>query len=341
MKKNTKPEPEKPTSSDPVYYAPGSGIFTLMPTSWIPYAELMRLDRPAGYYAFYWHYAIGLAFAACIASPPPSPTTIIALAGYLALWVVVLRGAVCTWNDNLDQEFDRKVARCRFRPIARGAVSTVQGHIFTIAQLIVGAFMLFPLPGAVPVYAAVMTAVLTIYPFGKRITDFPQVILGFGFAIPIFMCCAALNADPLFQPELFGGRSRMATIGSGVCLYGASVLWTIIFDTVYAHQDIKDDIKAGVKSLALRLGDQTKLGLGILVAVQIGLLVGAGYLSGLSMVYFVVSCGGATVALISMLVLVDLETPASCAWWFGPGSRLVGASIAAGLLGHYAMLRMV
>ncbi|TVY78268.1 4-hydroxybenzoate geranyltransferase [Lachnellula suecica] len=334
MKSDTNSGVSRPTTQSSSYRTPSTALFNILPSSWIPYAELMRLDRPAGYYAFFWHYAIGLSFAACVASSPPRPGTLVAMATYLAIWVVILRGAVCTWNDNLDQEFDRKVARCRFRPIARGAVSTAQGHIFAVAQVVVGAIMLVPLSPVVSAYAAVMTVILTIYPLGKRITDFPQVILGFGFAIPIFLCCAAIDADPLFQSEWFGPDELAASFG-GACLYGASVLWTIIFDTVYAHQDIKDDIKAGVKSLAVRLGDQTKFGLGILGVIQVGLLLGAGYFCRLSTIYFVVSCGGAASALIAMLVLVDLKTPASCGWWFGPGSRLVGASVMAGLLGHY------
>jgi 4-hydroxybenzoate polyprenyltransferase len=200
--------------------------------------------------------------------------------------------------------------------------------------------MLAPLNSVVSVYGAIMTAVLTIYPLGKRMTDFPQVILGFGFAIPIFMCCAALDTDPLLQPQLFGTPDVTAVRWGGAALYGASVLWTIIFDTVYAHQDIKDDIKAGVKSLAVRLGDQTKPGLSVLAAIQVGLLVATGYLCNLSAVYFVLACGGAAVSLIAMLMIVDLEKPASCAWWFGPGSRLVGSSIVVGLLGDYGFQMM-
>ena len=289
----------------------------------------MRLDRPSGYYAFYWHYLIGLAFAACITPSPPSPLHLASLAAYLAIWVVVFRGAVCAWNDNIDQDFDRQVERCKNRPIARGAVSTFAGHVFTVAQTVVCGMMLVGFQREVLVYAGVMTIVLGIYPFGKRITDFPQVILGFAFAIPVVMCPAILGADPLFA----SGDVRRGAL----CLYGANTLWTIIFDTVYAHQDIKDDIKAGVKSLAVRLGDQTKLGLGILSAIQVGLLVATGYYCELSWLFYLNGCGGAALSLFGMLYLVKLEQPASCAWWFGPGSRLVGASVVIGLLGHFAM----
>ncbi|KAI5367917.1 Putative UbiA prenyltransferase family [Septoria linicola] len=318
-------------TSKPSYTAPSGGIFTILPASIVPYAELMRLDRPSGYYAFYWHYAIGIAFAGSIAPVPPTVSQMASLAVYLALWVVIYRGAVCAWNDNIDQDFDRQVARCRNRPIARGAVSTLQGHVFTAAQTVMCGTILVEYPKEIMVYAGIMTVVLGIYPFGKRITDFPQVILGFAFAIPVFMCAAALGADPLLSPATASMRN------GALCLYGANTLWTIIFDTVYAHQDIKDDVKAGVRSLAVRLGDQTKLGLGLLSCIQVALMVACGHYCGLSWAYFVFGCGGAAASLFAMLYLVELSRPSSCAWWFGPGSRLVGASIVLGFLGHYVL----
>jgi len=113
------------------------------------------------------------------------------------------------------------------------------------------------------------------------------------------------------------------------------MLWTITFDTVYAHQDIKDHITAGVKSLTVRLGDRTKLALSILCSAQISVLIGTGYFCDLSSPFFVLSCGGAGCALLAMLAIVDLKVPFSCAWWFGPGLRLVGFSNVLGLLGHY------
>jgi len=91
-------------------------------------------------------------------------------------------------------------------------VSTTQGHLFTTALAFVGAVMLAPLPPTVGVYAAVMTLMLIIYPLDKRYTDFLQVSLGCGFAIPVRMCPAALIADPLLQLELFGGSDTKAPV---------------------------------------------------------------------------------------------------------------------------------
>ncbi|KAL1988056.1 hypothetical protein VTN96DRAFT_1087 [Rasamsonia emersonii] len=307
------------------YRPPCHGIFRVLPASWIPYAELMRLDRPAGYYAFYWHYGIGLSFGASVCRPLAAPATLVMLAVYLALWVVILRGAVCTVNDNLDQDFDRQVARTRFRPIARGAVSTGQGYLFALAQFALGAAILLPLPPKAAIHAATTAAILAVYPLAKRVTDFPQVILGLGFAVAVFVSCAALNVDPLDDGH------RPATLS----LFGACAIWTIIFDTIYAHQDRRDDVRAGVRSLAVLLGERTKLALSMLAALQVGLLAVVGFHSGFSPVYFVTTCGGTSLALTAMMTLVDLKKPASCAWWFGPGSSLVGACIVAGLASEY------
>ncbi|RHZ51487.1 4-hydroxybenzoate octaprenyltransferase [Aspergillus thermomutatus] len=319
------------------YTTPKTGLLAIMPQSWIPYAELMRLDRPAGYWAFYWHFAIGLALAASISSRIPSPRTLISLFLFFAVWVIVLRGAVCTWNDTLDQGFDRKVSRTRNRPIPRGAVSTAQSHLFTLAQIAVGMALLLPLPRGCMNHAALMTAILLVYPLGKRVTDFPQVILGVAFGMPIFLCGAALDGDPLPLSDLhrFGTETNDLRLVAAMCFYIASILWTVIFDTIYAHQDAKDDAKAGVRSLAVRLGDRTKLGLSVLAVTQVMLLFAAGVACEFSTIYFAGSCVGTALSLAALLWFVDLRRSASCAWWFCPGSHLVGASIVAGLLGEY------
>lgn len=324
------------------YNPPSTGLFAVIPHSWVPFAELMRLDRPQGYYAFYWHYAIGLSFAACVTPPePPNPSVLLSLAGYLAVWVLVHRGAVCTVNDILDQDFDRQVERTRFRPLARRAVSTSQATIFTVIQLVVLHILLTPLPSASRIYGDLTTFILCVYALGKRVTHFPQVILGLGFAVAIFLCCAALHVDPLswrLHPE--DGISSTSPDSSSILiattsLYFVSVIWTIIYDTIYAHQDRKDDIKAGVRSLAVLLGDKTKLFLSLLAIMQVMLLITVGAKCGFSVTYYMVCCGGTALSLGAMLYKVDLRQPESCAWWFGPGSRLVGCSIVGGFLSEY------
>lgn len=328
------------------YNKPSHGIFRFIPDALVPYAELMRLDRQSGFWAFYWHYLIGLGFAINI---PPFTSdidlqTLALLATYMGLWTTVFRGITCTWNDNLDQDFDRQVDRCRVRPIPRGAVSTSQAHFFTAVQIAVGAAILYPAGNSTLVHAAVDGVLLFIYPLLKRCTDFPQVELGFGLSYAIFIVTSMLGKDPLaplLDPSL-ELSDRVAKVvnsplaQSAACLYVAGILWCVTFDTIYAHQDYLDDLKAGVMGLAVRLGRKgTKPTLYVVSAVQIACLTLAGHLAGFGDAYYAISCGGTGLLLIWMIWITKLEDGASCAWAFGPGSAYVGASISAGLFAEF------
>ncbi|PYH44097.1 4-hydroxybenzoate octaprenyltransferase [Aspergillus saccharolyticus JOP 1030-1] len=342
------PKKQLQSTAQAEYHPPSTGIFSILPAQWVPYAELMRLDRPAGYFAFYWHYLIGMSFAAAILPPSLPLPALMEACVYQIVWVIILRGAVCTVNDNLDQKFDRQVARTRWRPIARGAVSTPQANVFALLQFAILAVMAFECPlqyatksGAIPLYASLTTIILSVYPLGKRVTDMPQLILGVGFAaaIPFSAAMIGLDALPALPTLLdftaWSADERVGAASLSLCI--ACAIWTVIFDTVYAHQDREDDIKAGVRSLAVRLGEHTKPALAAGAAIQVGLLVCTGLLSHFSAVYFVASCGGVAVALAAMLVLVDLRSSASCAWWFGKGTAILGTILLSGLVGEFVM----
>ncbi|KAK1996098.1 4-hydroxybenzoate polyprenyl transferase [Colletotrichum falcatum] len=328
------------------YKRPSHGLFRFIPDAWVPYAELMRLDRQSGFWAFYWHYLIGLGFA--INVPPFSHDmdlkSLGLLAAHMGLWTTVFRGITCTWNDNLDQDFDRQVARCRVRPIPRGAVTTAQAHFFTAMQIAVGACILYPLGDSTLVHATIDGVLLFIYPFLKRCTHYPQVELGFGLSYAIFLVAAMLGKDPLsplldqsldFSTRVYRVvQSPLAQ--SAACLYAAGIIWTVVFDTIYAHQDYLDDLKAGVKGLAVRLGRKgTKPACYIATAVQLYFLVLAGQLAGFGAPYYAISCVVTGLLLTRMIWAVDLEDGDSCAWAFGPGSGYVGAAISLGLLADF------
>ncbi|USP79025.1 putative 4-hydroxybenzoate polyprenyl transferase [Curvularia clavata] len=332
------------------YSRPTHGIFRFIPDAWVPYAELMRLDRQSGFWAFYWHYLIGIGFAVNI--PPFSSDldlpAILFLAAYLGLWTTIFRGITCTWNDNLDQDFDRQVARCRVRPIPRGAVSTIQAHLFTAAQIAAGALILAPFSGrgqTTWIHATFQGVLLFIYPYMKRCTNYPQVELGFGLSYAIFLVAAIVGKDPL-APLLLDTSSDLTTrltkvveaplTQAAACLYFAGIIWTVIFDTIYAHQDYLDDLKAGVKGLAVLLGRKgTKPACFLGTAVQLYFLVLAGQLAELGTAYFAISCGGAALLLVWMIAVTDLEDGSSCAWAFGRGSGYVGTAISVGLLAEF------
>lgn len=234
-------------------------------------------------------------------------------------------GAACAWNDNVDQDFDRQVARTRLRPIARGAVSTTQGHKFTVALLVAQIPFFMVLPADCAYHAIPINILFGAYALMKRITYYPQFVLGFPFAWAILMSCAALGVKPISNDRIIPTMS----------LFTANILWTMIYDTVYAHQDIRDDIKAGVKSMAIRFADSTKQLAAILAIIQVTLLFVAGRQTGLSPIYFIGTCGGTAVALGSMIVEVDLKEPSSCAWFFHRGFWYVGGSIVMGFAAEY------
>ena len=120
-------------------------------------------------------------------------------------------------------------------------------------------------------------------------------------------------------------------------LYSSCVSWTVLYDMIYAHMDIKDDAKAGIKSIALRHNNETKMILSGLAVVQIGLLAASGMAVGASLIFFIGSCGSAAITLGTMIWKVKLKDVNNCWWWFKNGALLTGGGIAAGLLGEYVI----
>ena len=139
------------------------------------------------------------------------------------------------------------------------------------------------------------------------------------------MSCAALDLDPLSSYRII----------PTVSLFIANILWTMIYDTVYAHQDIRDDVKAGVKSMAIRFADSMKELATILATIQVTLLFTTGWQAGLSPLYFVFTCNGTAVALGKIIAEVNLKEPSSCAKFFHRGFWYVGGSIFMGFAAEY------
>ena len=187
--------------------------------------------------------------------------------------------------------------------------------------------MLSLLPTQCTYYAIPLIVLLGLYPFAKRVTNYPQVVLGFPVAWGLIMGSTALGVDPFGSPS-----AVMVATG---CFYASNIAWTIIYDTIYAHQDVKDDAKAGVKSIAVRHKDSTKLLLSGLAVAQVSLLTATGVLTGAGPVYFAGTCGSAAASLAIMISKVDLEKPSDCSWWFVNGTWFVGLGVAGGLFGEY------
>ncbi|XP_039056731.1 4-hydroxybenzoate geranyltransferase 2-like isoform X3 [Hibiscus syriacus] len=204
-----------------------------------PYAKLARLDRPIGTWLFMFPLTWSAALAATVGSLPD----------FKALAVLVcasplLRGAACTINDFLDRDLDKMVERTKLRPLASGTVTPFQGLCFFGFQLLLFHGILLQLPYNSLMYEALYVFLLSTYPLTKRITYWPQAYLGLTMNWGAIVGWHAVKGS--LQPSIV------------FPLFLSGFFWTIIYDTIYAHQDKEDDVKIGIKSTALKFGESTK-----------------------------------------------------------------------------------
>ncbi|XP_073102742.1 4-hydroxybenzoate polyprenyltransferase, mitochondrial isoform X2 [Elaeis guineensis] len=256
-----------------------SWVDLYLPESVRPYALLARLDKPIGTWLLAWPCMWSITMAA---NPGEFPDfKMLALFGCGA---VLLRGAGCTVNDLLDQDIDKKVERTKYRPVASGIVPPFQGLCFLGFQLLLGLGILLQLNNYSRILGASSLLLVFSYPLMKRYTFWAQAYLGLTFNWGALLGWAAVK-----------GSLDPATI---LPLYSSGVCWTLVYDTIYAHQDKEDDLKVGVKSTALRFGSLTKTWISGFGAACIGSLALSGYnaeldlfpTSGLVLWYSVESC---------------------------------------------------
>lgn len=304
-----------------VYKRPTTGIFPYLPASWVPYAELMRIDRPGGFITFYLPCLLGIVYATAIGSVQPSLLLIIDRCVTILLCCVFARGASCTWNDSVDRDFDRKVARCRVRPISRGAVTRRQAHIWGIIQTVLMLLLVARMPTAVLPYMGAIISLAMLYPFAKRFTYYPQAVLGSTFGVGSLLCARSVDFNPL-QDEI---------LVPSACIVGINACWSMIYDTIYAHQDVADDIHVGVKGMAVKY-QNSKVLLSFLSFVMVSMLATIGVQTELGLGYFVFAIGGTSLSLAVTIKSVNLKDEINCGWWFSHGYSLVGMSILSGLL---------
>ena len=319
------PEPD-------AYQPPKEGLLSYLPGRVVPYAELMRLERPAGYFTFYFPHLYGTLYAALRLSSPPPFAQIVRLNIIFVVGSVFLRGAACTWNDIIDAPFDRQVARCRHRAIARGAVTPVAGFAFTLVQTTLGLGLLTRLPPLCSLYAFPLALLMAIYPFAKRFTAYPQIVLGFSLALGQQVGAAAVGIDPLSD-------NSPRALYAMASLYASNVLCAIIVDAVYSHQDLQDDMELGLKSIATAWQDLTKPLLWLLALSQVLVLAAVGALLDLGWGYFSPTVFGTVFVLGTMIRKVKLDEPASCGWWFRYSIYLTGLTQASGLFMTYLARR--
>jgi 4-hydroxybenzoate polyprenyltransferase len=247
--------------------APGNWVDRLAPASWKPYLRLARFDRPIGAWLLlfpaWWSQAL-----AEVSLGRPFPDL-----WYVFLFLVgafVMRGAGCTYNDIVDREFDARVARTAARPIPSGQVSVAQAFVFLAVLCCIGLLVLLQFNWFTILLGASSLLLISVYPFAKRCTFWSQGVLGLTFKWGALVGWAAVTG---------------ALAPAALVLYAGSVLWTIGYDTIYAHQDKEDDALLGLKSTALKFGDATPRWVAGFYAGALLLWGAAGMLAGAHIVF--------------------------------------------------------
>jgi 4-hydroxybenzoate polyprenyltransferase len=280
-----------------------------LPPAARPYALLMRADRPIGSWLLFLPGLWGIALQAT---------------GWLqGIWLtllfflgaVIMRGAGCVVNDLWDRDIDRQVERTRGRPLASGAVSPRQAVAFLAALCVLGLLILLQLNAAAIWLGVLSLLPILLYPLAKRVTDYPQLMLGFTF-----------GWGALMGPVAASGELSWAMLA----LYAATICWIFGYDTIYAHQDREDDAMVGIRSTALKFGARTRPVLAACYAATLLLLALTGWLSGLN-AWFYLALALPGVALAYQVVRLDIQDPAHCLVLFKLNREV-------GLLGMLAIL---
>lgn len=298
----------------------GHWVYRLLPRSLWPFAQLARWDRPIGWWLLLWPCWWSAALAASAgANPGANLTDVMPSPWHLALFLIgaiAMRGAGCTYNDLVDRDIDEQVDRTRSRPLPSGQVTPKQVTVFLGIQALVGLIVLLQFNRFAIALGAASLLVVAIYPFMKRITDWPQLVLGLAFSWGALMGWAAQFERLELAPLL---------------LYFGSILWVIGYDTIYAHQDKEDDALVGVRSTARLFGDNTKIWLIGLYGTAL-LLFGSAFVLAevpLPALAGLLAAGGHMLRQIRSL---DIDNPDQCLRLF-QSNGTVGWLIFLGLLG--------
>lgn len=249
--------------------APGNWVDRRAPASSRPYLRLARADRPIGTWLLLWPCWWSLALAGVASGAAyPNPWFMI----LFGIGALAMRAAGCTWNDIVDRDYDSKVARTRLRPIASGQVSVRSALIFMGALCIAGLVVLLQFNMFAILLGMSSLLIVASYPFMKRFTYWPQVVLGLAFSWGALMGWAVVFGSLSLAPLL---------------LYAGAVAWTVGYDTIYAHQDKEDDALLGLKSTALKFGENTKSWLIVFYGLALAGIAGAGYVADAGAVFTV------------------------------------------------------
>jgi 4-hydroxybenzoate polyprenyltransferase len=280
-----------------------------LPAGWRPYALLLRLDRPIGAWLL---FLPGLWSILLSQAPWGRTAWLVAL---FAVGSVVMRGAGCVVNDMWDRDLDRLVTRTAGRPLASGALRMRDAATMLAALLLIGLAILLQLPPLCWALGVGSLVLVALYPLAKRVTWWPQLVMGFvfGFGAPMGYTAGTGRIDAAWA-----------------AIYAAAIFWDLGFDTVYAHQDREDDAIAGVRSTARLWGERTRPFLLAVYAMAVAMLALAGALAHLAAPFYLALPIPAAM-LAWQAVRLDIHDPANCLRLFR-ANREVGLAVAACLL---------
>lgn len=285
------------------------GWVARLPRPWLPYVLLARLDRPIGA----WLLFLPGLWSILLARAAPGRS-----AGLVALFLIgafVMRGAGCVVNDMWDRDMDRRITRTAGRPLASGMIGMRQAALFLAALLAIGLAIMLQLSPLAQVLGVLSLALVATYPLAKRVTWWPQLMLGFtfGWGAPMGFAAASGNLN-----------------GTAGALYAAAILWILGYDTIYAHQDREDDALVGVHSTARLFGARTRPFLATCYFGTVALLLIAGWWAGLS-IWFDIAMVIPALLLGWQVVRLEIGDPGACLRLFKL-NRDVGLAVAAAII---------
>jgi len=290
----------------------GNWVDRYMPAGFRPYLRLSRADRPIGTWLLLWPCLWGVTLATSAEHGKFPDLKLLVL---FAIGAAVMRGAGCTYNDIIDREIDARVARTASRPLPSGQVTVERAIAWMMLQALIGLAVLVTFNATTIRLALGSLALIAVYPFMKRITYWPQVWLGLTFN----------------WGALVGWTSVTNSLSAAAFwLYAGGILWTIGYDTIYAHQDKEDDALIGVKSTAIKLADRTKFWLRVFYDGAWIAFLGA-----------IISAGGGFFSYVGLLLVgihflwqirwLDIGNPQNCLMIFS-SNRNLGIIFFAGLV---------
>ncbi|XP_060562122.1 4-hydroxybenzoate polyprenyltransferase, mitochondrial-like isoform X2 [Ruditapes philippinarum] len=303
-----------PATNVSIHHRPVSfgtkAILDASPPKVQPYLRLLRFDKPIGTYLLFWPCTWSIGLAAQAGHLPD-----LYLLALFGLGSLIMRGSGCIINDMWDRDIDKKVERTKTRPLASGELTPFQALVFLGGNLSLALAILLQLNWNSVFLGAASMILVIAYPLAKRYTYWPQVVLGVTLNWGVLIAWSALKGS-LEWPVL--------------PLYTACVVYTMFYDTIYSHQDKYDDMLIGVKSTALKFGDQTKIWLTGFSSMMIGCLTLTGHMCGQTWPYYTaVALTGTHLA--HQLYTVDLNNPEDCLKKFKSNTQL-GAVLFIGIV---------